>query len=40
MMNLYNNKKLKGFVGSQSAVEIMILENVNNLEMQFLIVEN
>jgi hypothetical protein len=28
------------FLCSQSADEIMILENVNNLEMQFLIVEN
>jgi len=31
-MNLFN-KKNKIFVGSQSAGEIIILENINNLEM-------
>ena len=39
-MNFFNNKKVKIFSGSQSADEIIILENVNNLGMQFLIVEN
>jgi hypothetical protein len=37
-MNFLNNRK-KIFVGSQSAGEIIILENVNNLEMQLLKVE-